>query len=483
MNLRLISLMRWRVLALVSLGVNLVLAVTWWLAARHALSARSSAGAGSGQTQVVSGRTNFVMRRQFFTWQQVESPDYPTYIANLRDIGCPEQTIRDIIIADVNSLYSRRRATELVTPEQQWWRSEPDSNVVRLATEKVLALEEERRALLTTLLGPNWEAGDQISLPRPSRPGVVLDGPVLGLLAPETKQAVQDISTRSQERMQTYLQAMQDGGKQPDPIELARLRQQTRDELARVLAPAELEEFLLRYSQYASGLRSELGELKYFDATPDEFRAIFRATDALDQRIQMLSGATDINSVQGRKALEDQLQNALKLALGPARYEEFRLLHDPLYRNAVEVAQEAGTPEAAGTIYAINLATAEERQNILANTNLTAEQRNISLQGLQLDQMKANAIASGQDLPPEGPPPTPARRTYTLRPGDTSAIIAMIYGVPESAIRAANPGVNIDRLKPGASINLPANSFAPTTAPQFMPITPQIPQLPPMPAQ
>ena len=49
-----------------------------------------------------------MLRRQLFSWREVESADYATYIANLRDIGCPEQTIRDIIIADVNQLYSRQ---------------------------------------------------------------------------------------------------------------------------------------------------------------------------------------------------------------------------------------------------------------------------------------------------------------------------------------------------------------------------------------
>jgi hypothetical protein len=44
-----------------------------------------------------------------FNWSQVESRDYPTYIANLRSIGCPEQTIRDIITADVDSQYAARR--------------------------------------------------------------------------------------------------------------------------------------------------------------------------------------------------------------------------------------------------------------------------------------------------------------------------------------------------------------------------------------
>ena len=44
-----------------------------------------------------------------FNWSQVESSDYNAYIANMRSIGCPEQTIRDIVTADVDSLYASRR--------------------------------------------------------------------------------------------------------------------------------------------------------------------------------------------------------------------------------------------------------------------------------------------------------------------------------------------------------------------------------------
>jgi len=42
-----------------------------------------------------------------FRWSQVESADYPAYIANLRAIGAPEKTIRDIILADVKSHTNR----------------------------------------------------------------------------------------------------------------------------------------------------------------------------------------------------------------------------------------------------------------------------------------------------------------------------------------------------------------------------------------
>jgi hypothetical protein len=38
-----------------------------------------------------------------FHWSQIEAADYPTYIRNLRRIGCPEETIADIITADVAS--------------------------------------------------------------------------------------------------------------------------------------------------------------------------------------------------------------------------------------------------------------------------------------------------------------------------------------------------------------------------------------------
>jgi len=460
--------MRWRAVGLASIGMN-VLTLGWLGLIRPGAEGRAPPPSVASQPAPGPGATNVLVRRQFFSWHELESDDYPTYIANLREIACPEQTIRDIIIADVDALYARKRAQEILTPAQQWWRSEPDPSVLRSAIQKARELEQERRALLVRLLGTNWESGDLVNLPRPSHAGVVLDGPLLGALPQEAQQAIQEVNARSADRMQAYLAAQTAAGKVPDPVEVAKLRQQTRDELARVLSPPQLEEFLLRYSQDASDLRADLGRLGYFNATSNEFRMIFRATDSFDQQIQVLSG-TDPNTVAQRNSLESARENAIKLALGPARYEEYRDLQDPLYRQSMAQALEAGTPEAAATIYQINLAAQSQQDSIRADTNLTASQKSLQLKQLELDQLAANTLAAGQDLPPEPPPLPPAlpQRTYVIRPGDTAAFVSLVYGVPLTVLRQMNPYLNFSQLRPGDSLIIPPTQFLPPGSLQLL---------------
>ncbi|MBI3850680.1 MAG: hypothetical protein HY298_10480 [Verrucomicrobia bacterium] len=392
--------MRWRMIFLISAAMNVALAAAWYFSIGRPSSSTYSIsipfGSSASTTNLI--KTNIVVRRQFFTWREVESSDYPTYIANLRDIGCPEQTIRDIIVADVNQLYAQKRATEIMTADQQWWRSQPDTNLVAAAAAKLRALEAERRALLTRLLGPNWEppelTGVFTNLP-PSKSGVVLNGPVLGALSAETKEAVQAISARAAERAQAYLEAQRAEGKSPDPAELARLRQQTRDELSRILTPQQVEEFLLRYSANAATLRNEL---RGFDVTPDEFRNLFRARDAIDQQIALYYSGDDPASLQQRKQLEAQRDAAMKQALSPDRLELYQLSKDPGFQQAQATAQKYGTPpEAVLPLYRINQAVEQEQQRIRTDPTLSAEQRLEQLQAVRADHEKSLLAILGED--------------------------------------------------------------------------------------
>ena len=452
--------MRWRPLLLSSLLANVVLAAGLIWSARQ--TAKLANVASLEETNATLVKTNVILRRQFLSWSHVESPDYAVYIENLRSIGCPEQTIRDIIIADVNGLYAKRRATEIISPAQEWWRSEPNPEVVKLASEKLLVLENERRGLLTRLLGPDWEAGDLTNLPRPSHPGVALDGPVLGNLPNETKQAVADVSARAEQRLQDYLNSMKAAGKTPDPAEMARMRQQTRNELAAVLTPFQLEEYLLRYSQTANDLRADLGKLKYFNATADEFRSIFRATDPIDQQIALLGSGDDPATVAQRNALMQQRDLAIKQSMSVDRYKQFTNLQDPLYRQAMATAIQNGDPSSVDAIFAINVAAQNEQSNIQANASLTDSQKAIAQKQLELDQLKAATAASGQPLPPDTTPPAPPPQlpppplpVHVMGQTETVQALSRLYQVPMSAIQAANPGVDLNNVSPGQQIHIP----------------------------
>lgn len=313
-------------------------------------------------------RTNLVVRRENFTWHDIESADYRTYILKLRAFGCPEDTIRDIIVAEVNGLYDRKRA-EVNVPEQEWWRSEPNQNHIKAAAAQFEQLDAERRTLLADLLGPNWEQPNTAAL---AEFNLRLDGPILSAINPKTKQALREIETRALKRRQGYFDAQGRSGQAQDPAELERLRQQTRQELAQILTPQQLEEYLLRYSQTAESIRSQF---QGFDLTPDEFRGLFRARDALDQQIQMASGS-DPASVARRAELERQRDALTQQSLGTERFQLYLLSQDPLFRQAQASAEKVGaSAEAVVALYQINQATELETQRIRNDQTLSLEDR------------------------------------------------------------------------------------------------------------
>ena len=444
--------MRWRVLLIVSACVNVALFAAW-------LSARKTASPATSETSLATAapaaiRPLVVVRKQFFSWDELESPDYTTYIANLREINCPAQTIRDIIIADVNAVFTKRRA-EIQPSAEQWWRSGPDADTAK----KLRELETERRDLLAKLLGPDWDQKEMLAQQR-RQSGVTLDGPVLGLMPDEVKRAINAVVAESQRRMEELQAKATAEGRKPTAAELAELRDLARVEMQKILTPPQLEEFLLRYSQNATELRAELGDLRYFNASPTEFRALFRASDPFDQKIAALVGSTDPKDISLRQSLEEQRERAIKLALGAKRYEQYRQLHDPGYRNAYAQAAAAGEPGATRTVQEINQATQEELARVRAGSNLTPEQLAIAAKRVELEQLTATAQAYGQPVPPDPnappPPPVPPQpRVHIIKAGDTFGALSTAYGIPMRELLDANPGMQFNSIKPGQRIVIP----------------------------
>ena len=124
--------MRVRVFFLISIVLNVALAAAflgWFVPKREAARFVRPINTGlvySNGLRIV--KTNVLVRPRLFNWQEVEAADYPTYIDNLRGIGMPEPTIRDIIIADVDQLFIRKRRELASQQDIEWWRSQPSAD-------------------------------------------------------------------------------------------------------------------------------------------------------------------------------------------------------------------------------------------------------------------------------------------------------------------------------------------------------------------
>jgi hypothetical protein len=374
--------MRARTALWLSIGVNLALAAVLlgFLIDAPDTAEAPAVTAPDVMIRAGSARTNVVVRRENFVWSQVESEDYPTYIANLRAIGCPETTIRDIIVAEVTQHFARRRATEVATPTQQWWRAEPNPEVAWAAIRQTRVLEDERRSLLTNLLGPHWESADY---PMPSIDTLgPLDGPVLGNLAPETRLAVQQIEQAALERQAEYVAARQEANEDIDPTELALIQRQTREDLAEVLEPAALEEYLLRFSPEAERLRQKLRD---FEPSPEEFRALFHALDPMDHQLAQLGLDEDPVLANRRRTLEQEREQLVQRVLGSDRMEQYQLSQDPLYQQARDIARRAGAPaEQILPLTAIQGLWEMESRRIRGDGSLSAEERAEQLEAARL---------------------------------------------------------------------------------------------------
>jgi len=457
---------------LVSLVLNVAMAVglVTWMSSVSKSQPRGvrplNAAAINSRPVPILNKTNVLIRPQFFTWRSVESADYAVYVENLRALGMPETTIRDIIVADVDQIFAKRRREEAAKQDVEWWRSTPSFETQSNMVARAEALEAERAALLTKLLGPDWNKGRTEEQTAP----LALTGPVLGNLTDDVKASVQEIAKRSAERVREYFAQAETNGVAPNLIELAKMREETRQQLAAILSPQQLEEFLLRYSENANRLRQEFTGI---NATPEEFRSLFRAIDAIDREIQLRYSGDDAASQRARSALEQQRQAAIRNALGAERFDAYQTLRDPAYREALAVAQQAGGGESAAlALYEINRATTDELNRIRLDPSLTEGQRQQQLQQAELEQQKARALVLGEPLPQEtvasSAPAQPQLRPHVIAPFETLGHLSIRYGVGLSALREANPGVDINRVRPGTVINIPLPPTA-TAPPSIFP--------------
>lgn len=88
-----------------------------------------------------------------FQWSQLEAPDFPTFVKNLRAIGCPEVTIRDILAGEVDEIYElKSQASMQQASTADGYTSKSHAGTAAQAT--LNQLNQEKTQLLESLMSP-----------------------------------------------------------------------------------------------------------------------------------------------------------------------------------------------------------------------------------------------------------------------------------------------------------------------------------------
>jgi hypothetical protein len=322
-------------------------------------------------------------------WREIGFRDSRAYIANLRAIGCPEETIRDIIVGEVERLYAPRLAPlRRPSREYRFWEFEPPwvHPEDRERLKKRQALEMEKWALCRDLLGIDLQREAQKYSGHADYLARVF--PFL----PEAKRDQADkLQQKYQEQEQDQLAKARGRPDAEEQQELKRLYRQHRAELAQVLTPQELEEYEMRVSPAANLLRYEL---LGFDPTEQESRALFRLRRPFEDYLDNFQLDPDDSDANAKRfQAQQQYQQQLRTALGEKRYAEYYRSQDYGFRSLIE---RGVAKDIAARVYAIKRTAEDRARQIRANNNLTWPQRQEALNKLQTEAAKDVADLLGE---------------------------------------------------------------------------------------
>jgi hypothetical protein len=365
--------MKSRSFLIISLALNLVLlAVVGWLPSRRSAtnsaseSVDSRPGAAITSTRKTSILENSTTNVVKIDWRMVESENYKQYIANLRTIGCPEETIRDIIIADVKKLFeSRREQLFPATNKFEYWKGGNflASLLDESKMEKQKVLNNEKRALLKELLGVDVpDKADLVS-------GTKTFDAMLDFLPEAKRTELMEFEQKFAARMAKNMKDIQRG----DMEALKKLQAEKDAELLKLLSPEEKFEYDLRMSQSAMIMRMQMGDL---DVNEQEFRELFKLRKQFDDEHGVFGVPSNrAEDREKRATAQKDLDAQTREVIGDDRFFEYKYSGDFERSSLKKIAEEHGISKPnAYRVFEIRNVAQEEAARLRRDKGLSPEQ-------------------------------------------------------------------------------------------------------------
>ena len=322
-------------------------------------------------------------------WRLIESADYRQYMANLRAVGCPEWLIRDIIVADIDDFYQQKSKSDPVY-FAPWQGVDQRRKVSRSRSAKLFALRQEKRALVKSLLGYEWdnhanEIWNQDSMTSLMW-GFLPDDKVSQVLSLKDKYAEAAQNIRDDANF-----ILIDG----DRARLQTLYDEFGTETSRLLSPSELDELQLRVQQ-GFLLANDIN----FDGVTisrEELREMVRLSKSFKDmaREEFIPDRPFSEAEQSRQKTAFEAQ--VKQLLGPKRFADYQRAQDFNFRETFEFTQRNVLPQAAAIrVYEARRNAEAQSNELQKDGNLSPEERAAALAVLKAATLNTISSALGK---------------------------------------------------------------------------------------
>ena len=377
-------------LLMISILANLVCFVgLFWLSTDRQSSTEPSQPVPAGEP-VSSGQAigqaappeRIVREVERFRWSQIESDDYKEYIQNLRDIGCPEETIRNLVKQDLDKYYDQRKADILSKSpaRKEFWKSGNPSSLGRpsaSASSQMAQLDREKNEVLGELFDPSGLAAINRPGPLARARSQAKSGYAMDFIPDEETKA--QLNTLEQEYGSQLLKKMAQGASDAqDMAEIRQLRQDRDSSIATMLTPEQKMEYDLRKSPTAANMRLQMDGL---DPSEDEFRDIFAARKSFDDEHGVVPGASiSAGDMEARQFAEQEMNDQIHTSLGDDRYQDYLRQTDYDYKSIAKITERQGLGEnISAQVYDMKGGAEELAREIRMNTGLSIEERQMQL--------------------------------------------------------------------------------------------------------
>jgi hypothetical protein len=305
-------------------------------------------------------------------WERLFRGNETDVVNRLRAEGFPPRIIRMLARMKLDERFAARRA-ELAEGGRvsRYWRDSlygigPAARLDPKQRAQRRALEDEYAQALKQLLGSDPEMSE-FEAQRTRR--------LYGDLPPEKIRQFEAIN-KDYEELAAEVRGETLGVVFPeDEAQLELLEKERQADLARMLSPEELEEYELRASRTASGLRSQLAA---FDPSEAEFRALFQVQQAYEERYK---GRT-LTADESREAREAMVAEVLS----PERFEEYRVTTAGAYQPLSNLVSQLKLPtQTVSEVLGVQWDITRRATAVRNDAALTTTQREAQLAALARD--------------------------------------------------------------------------------------------------